>query len=150
MCYTAEGAVRWRGRHACGSPASDHDGAGTQDGLMTHRLADAEVEAGLRLVGLAAVVGPPKAGAVGTLADRRAAGITPVLITGDHPATASAIAGRVGLLTEADPGEVVTGRALAAGEVPDVTDVRVFAQTDPKQKLDIVQAWRARGHVTAM
>ncbi|MGA5407896.1 cation-translocating P-type ATPase [Streptomyces lavendulocolor] len=112
------------------------------------RVADAE--AGLRLLGLAALADPPKAAAVGTLADCRAAGITPVLITGDHPATARATAERVGLITEADAGDVVTGRALAAGEVPDLTAVRVFARTDPGQKLDIVQAWRARGHVTAM
>ncbi|MEU1891203.1 cation-translocating P-type ATPase [Streptomyces pristinaespiralis] len=110
----------------------------------------ANAESGLRLLGLAALADPPKTAAIGTLADCRAAGITPVLITGDHPATAKAIAGRVGLLTGTDPGEVVTGRALAAGEVPDLTAVRVFARTDPKQKLDIVQAWRARGHVTAM
>ncbi|QGV77347.1 cation-translocating P-type ATPase [Streptomyces ficellus] len=122
--------------------------ASAERGDVPSRVTDAE--AGLRLLGLAALADPPKAAAAGTLADCRAAGITPVLITGDHPATASAIAGRVGLITGADPREVVTGQALTAGQVPDLTDVRVFARTDPKQKLDIVQAWRARGHVTAM
>lgn len=110
------------------------------------------VESGLRLLGLAALSDPPKPAAVATLAACRRAGITPVLITGDHPATARAIAARVGLL---EPGtdtaaEVVTGRDLAAGTVPDLTSVRVFARTDPQQKLDIVEAWRARGAVTAM
>lgn len=108
-------------------------------------------ETGLRLLGLAGLSDPPKKAAEATLADCRAAGITPVLITGDHPATAQAIASRVGVLDHgASPADVVTGRALAAGEVPDPTRVRVFARTDPEQKLDIVEAWRARGHVTAM
>ncbi|WP_438319435.1 cation-translocating P-type ATPase (plasmid) [Streptomyces sp. HUAS TT3] len=109
-------------------------------------------ESGLRLLGLAAINDPPKAAARKTLSDCRAAGITPVLITGDHPATAGAVAARLGLLQDAEaaPATVATGRALTAGEVPDLTDVRVFARTNPEQKLDIVQAWRARGHVTAM
>ncbi len=87
----------------------------------------------------------------------RLAGITPVLITGDHPATARAIATRVGILSpgsgvsgDTASDEVVTGRQLAAGEIPDLTRVRVFARTTPQQKLDIVQAWRAGGAVTAM
>ncbi|WP_435882682.1 cation-translocating P-type ATPase [Streptomyces bobili] len=110
-----------------------------------------DAETGLRLLGLAALSDPPKEAAARTLADCRAAGITAVLITGDHPATAEAIADRVGLLDSGTAhGRVVTGRELAAGEVPDPTEVRIFARTDPKQKLDIVEAWRAHGHVTAM
>ncbi|WP_405960119.1 cation-translocating P-type ATPase [Streptomyces sp. NBC_00024] len=116
---------------------------------MPGRARDAET--GLRLLGLAALSDPPKEAAARTLADCRAAGITAVLITGDHPATAEAIADRVGLLDSGTArGRVVTGPALAAGEVPDPTEVRIFARTDPKQKLDIVEAWRAHGHVTAM
>ena len=77
----------------------------------------------------------------------------PVLITGDHPATARAVALRVGVLTpeEADrEGSVVTGPQIAAGEVADLTGPRVFARTTPEQKLDIVQAWKDRGAVVAM
>lgn len=110
-----------------------------------------DAETGLGLLGLAALSDPPKDAATRTLADCRAAGITAVLITGDHPATAEAIADRVGLLDSGTAhGTVVTGRELAAGQVPDPTQVRIFARTDPKQKLDIVEAWRAREHVTAM
>lgn len=109
------------------------------------------VETGLRLIGLVALGDPPKPAAAATVAACRRAGITPVLITGDHPATARAIAERVGLLERGPaPGRVATGRDLAAGTVPDLTDVRVFARTDPQQKLDIVEAWRAAGAVTAM
>ncbi|MDX3314246.1 cation-transporting P-type ATPase [Streptomyces sp. ME08-AFT2] len=122
--------------------------SGLRDGTPG-RARDAET--GLRLLGLAALSDPPKEAAARTLADCRSAGITAVLITGDHPATAEAIADRVGLLDSGTAhGRVVTGQALAAGDVPDPTEVRIFARTDPKQKLDIVEAWRAHGHVTAM
>ncbi|MFB6562797.1 cation-translocating P-type ATPase [Streptomyces sp. NPDC056400] len=110
----------------------------------------AVAETGLRLLGLVAMSDPPKARAASTLAACRAAGITPVLITGDHPATAHAIAARVGLVGKDDTTEVVSGPDLSAGRVEDLTAVRVFARTDPEQKLDIVAAWRARGAVTAM
>ncbi|MET9885642.1 cation-translocating P-type ATPase [Streptomyces sp. NPDC006430] len=107
-------------------------------------------EKGLRLLGLVAISDPPKASAAATLEACREAGITPVLITGDHPATARAIAARVGLVREEDGDEVSTGPDLLAGRIRDLTEVRVFARTDPQQKLDIVAAWRARGAVTAM
>ncbi|MFJ3175323.1 cation-translocating P-type ATPase [Streptomyces roseus] len=105
---------------------------------------------GLSLLGLVAINDPPKAAAATTLAACRAAGITPILITGDHPATAHAIAVRTGLVEDGPAGEVRTGPELAADPAADLTSVRVFARTDPQQKLDIVRAWRARGAVTAM
>ncbi|WP_328404295.1 cation-translocating P-type ATPase [Streptomyces sp. NBC_00390] len=112
-------------------------------------VADAETQ--LRLLGLVALNDPPKTAATATLAACRAAGITPVLITGDHPATARAIAARVGLIDAgSEARDVVTGPALASGAVGEVTEVRVFARTDPQQKLDIVRAWQRRGDVTAM
>ncbi|MET9920901.1 HAD-IC family P-type ATPase [Streptomyces sp. NPDC006435] len=123
--------------------------SGLRDGLPVPRTV---AESGLTLLGLVALSDPPKPHAARTLASCRAAGITPVLITGDHPATARAVADRVALLgegAEAD-GRVVTGADVAAGRVADLTTVRVFARTDPQQKLDIVEAWRARGAVTAM
>ncbi|MFJ3099723.1 cation-translocating P-type ATPase [Streptomyces hydrogenans] len=112
----------------------------------------AAAESGLKLLGLVALSDPPKPHAARTLASCRAAGITPVLITGDHPATARAVADAVGLAGETDghTAHVVTGADVAAGRVPDLTSVRVFARTDPQQKLDIVAAWRAKGAVTAM
>ncbi|MCZ2525044.1 cation-translocating P-type ATPase [Streptomyces sp. HB2AG] len=125
-----------------------------------------DAETGLRLLGLAAIDDPPKEAAAATVAACHRAGITPVLITGDHPATARAVAARVGILPSptAEPGPpaagsgaagaaddtVVTGRELAAGEVADPTRVRILARTSPEQKLDIVRAWQARGEVTAM
>ncbi|MFI1717038.1 cation-translocating P-type ATPase [Streptomyces litmocidini] len=111
-----------------------------------------EAESGLALLGLVALDDPPKPHAAATLASCRAAGITPVLITGDHPATARAVASHVALLGAGGEteGHVVTGADVAAGRVADLTSVRVFARTDPQQKLDVVEAWRAKGAVTAM
>ncbi|MFC5889941.1 cation-translocating P-type ATPase [Kitasatospora aburaviensis] len=140
------------------SRAAEHAARLATDGYrvlaVAYALRDrpgAAVESGLRLLGLAALSDPPKPAAEATLAACRRAGITPVLITGDHPATARAIAERVGLLERGSAtGRVATGPDLAAGLVPDLTAVRVFARTDPRQKLDIVEAWRAAGAVTAM
>lgn len=112
-----------------------------------------EAESGLKLLGLAAISDPPKEAAEATVRACRRAGITSVLITGDHPATARAIAARVGILQgdeATQPDLVATGQELAAGQVPDLTRIRVFARTTPQQKLDIVEAWQARGEVTAM
>ena len=106
-----------------------------------------------RLLGLVAMNDPAKPVARATIDECRAAGIVPVLITGDHPATARAIALRVGVLSSEDAerdGSVVTGPQVAAGEVGDLTGPRVFARSTPEQKLDIVQAWKERGAVVAM
>ena len=106
-----------------------------------------------RLLGLVAMNDPAKPAARATVENCRAAGIVPVLITGDHPATARAVAQRVGVLapeTAQPERSVVTGPQIAAGEVEDLTVPRVFARTTPEQKLDIVQAWKDRGAVVAM
>ena len=109
-------------------------------------------ERDLVLYGVVAMADPPRAESAAAVAAARAAGITPIMITGDHPATARAIAGRLGIL--AAGGRVMTGSELAA-EGPDhlarhVADVAVYARTTPEQKLDIVAAWQARGAVVAM
>jgi P-type Ca2+ transporter type 2C len=106
--------------------------------------------AGHRLLGLIAMEDPAKPAARQTIQQCIDAGITPVLITGDHPATARAIATRVGVLPGSTSADVVTGREITAGEVDDLTAARVFARTTPEQKLDIVQAWKDRGAVVAM
>ena len=110
-------------------------------------------EADQHLLGLVAMNDPAKPAARSTIQDCRAAGILPVLITGDHPATARSVAIRVGIVPpeEAELGSaVVTGPQIAAGEVADLTAALVFARTTPEQKLDIVQAWKDRGAVVAM
>ena len=77
----------------------------------------------------------------------------PVLITGDHPQTARAIAGDVGILSEdqaQQPGLVVTGQQMQDGAVEELTIPRVFARTSPAQKLAIIAAWQAGGASVAM
>jgi Ca2+-transporting ATPase len=113
-----------------------------------------DLEQGLRLVGLVGITDPPRAEVADAVAACRAAGITPVMITGDHPGTARAIALRLGFLDGSDPSEIITGDALDTLDdraLRDrVADARVFARTSPEQKLRIVAAWKARGAIVAM
>lgn len=125
--------------------------------VAAKHLADApdraeDAERGLTLLGLVGISDPPKPSARATVAACRAAGITPVMITGDHPATARAIAARLGIGESGASGgpDVLTGAELADAEPADLTKVQVFARTTPEQKLQIIQAWRTRGEVTAM
>ncbi|MFJ9610401.1 cation-translocating P-type ATPase [Kitasatospora sp. NPDC101176] len=142
-----------RARHAAAGLAAEGYRVLAVAGRRLDRMPERPdaVERGLRLLGLTALADPPKSSAAATLASCRRAGILPLLVTGDHPATARALAVRIGLLEPgAGPEVVVNGQAIATGAVTDLTRARIFARTDPRQKLDIVQAWRARGAVTAM
>jgi Ca2+-transporting ATPase len=125
-----------------------HDHGGGRQRDLRGRAVPPEWEGGLRLLGLVAMGDPPRAAAAATVADCRRAGLTPVLITGDHVATARAVAVRLGVIGPTD--EVATGEQLSGSCPPDPTRVTVFARTTPEQKLDIVQAWRRRGQVVAM
>ncbi|MEO3845487.1 cation-transporting P-type ATPase [Streptomyces sp. CNZ287] len=105
-------------------------------------------ESGLSLRGLVGIMDPPGSGAAPMIADCKRAGIIPVLITGDHPLTARAVAERLGIGSRDE--DVTTGDRIRQGTAGDLAGVRVFARTGPEQKLDIVQAWRGAGHVVAM
>ncbi|TBR22202.1 cation-translocating P-type ATPase [bacterium] len=115
-------------------------------------LARAETEAGLTLLGVVGLLDPPRATARASVETCREAGIKTVMITGDHPLTAAAIARRLGILE--DGGEVMQGSELAAlGEEEfsrRVSGIRVYARVAPEQKLRIVTALQARGEVVAM
>jgi Ca2+-transporting ATPase len=103
----------------------------------------------LELVGLVGIADPPRADAADVVAACRDAGIRTVLITGDHPATARAIAGRIGIIRPG--GTVVDGDAVSRGEHAErVESIDVYARIRPEQKVDVVDAWRAHGHVVAM
>ncbi|GAA3463473.1 cation-transporting P-type ATPase [Saccharothrix longispora] len=109
---------------------------------------------GMVLTGLQAMLDPPRAAATAAVAACRTAGIAVKMITGDHVATATAIAGQVGLLDERAEGAVLTGVELAALRTEDfpeaVNRAAVFARVSPEQKLRLVEALQARGHVVAM
>ncbi len=101
-----------------------------------------------RWAGLVAVIDPPHPSAAGVVEQCRAAGIRTVLVTGDHPATARAVASEIGILGS---GTVVDGDAVARGDhIDQVESIEVYARIRPEQKVDIVKAWQARGAVVAM
>ncbi len=111
-----------------------------------------ELEAKLLYFGKIALIDPPREEIKASITACLAAGIIPVMITGDHPATAKAIATQVGIWKAGDL--VLTGRELA--EISDadfeaqVEQVTVYARVAPEQKLRIVQALQQKGHFTAM
>lgn len=110
-----------------------------------------ETEADLAFVGLVAMIDPPRGEAAAAVATCRSAGIRPVMITGDHPLTAKAIAARVGI-PFAD--QVVTGRELAAMEAEELQEIveraGVYARVAPEHKLRIVGALQEQGEIVAM
>ncbi|HEY6749607.1 MAG TPA: cation-transporting P-type ATPase [Mycobacteriales bacterium] len=111
-----------------------------------------ELECDLRLLGLVGFQDPPREGVREAIGRCRRAGIRIAVLTGDHPATAAAIAREVGLLP--DDGLVLTGSQLPAGQeelgaLLDRDGV-VVARVEPEDKLRIALALRRRGHVVAM
>ncbi len=115
-------------------------------------LAD-ELEADLCLIGLIGLIHPPRPEAAAAVRECVDAGITPVMITGDHPATARAIARRLGIVGD-DDARVLTGADLTRlddqGLSAQVRQVRVYARVDPAQKIRIVEALQAHGEFVAM
>jgi Ca2+-transporting ATPase len=106
------------------------------------------VETDLRLVGVFAIADPPRADARLWIDACREAGIRVLVLTGDSPRTASAIAGRVGLAH--GPAETAVGAELAASGTVDIDRLRVVARVSAEQKLDIVRALQRRGDIVAM
>jgi Ca2+-transporting ATPase len=110
------------------------------------------VERELTLLGLVGIIDPPRDEARAAVDTCRSAGIVPVMITGDHPVTAGAIARRLGLASDGD--RVLTGGELAElsaeALAARVGDVRVYARVAPEEKLRIVRALQARGELVAM
>ncbi len=115
----------------------------------TH-LSQDEAESNLTFVGLVGLADPPRPEARPSIRACRLAGIRPLMITGDHPLTAEAIAKQIGL----DGGRVLTGPELDALSdatlQEEVASVSIFARTTPEHKLRIVNALRARGERVAV
>ena len=115
-------------------------------------VAAGSLEQSLTFLGLVGLMDPPRKEAKDAVAVCQQAGIVPVMITGDHPATARAIAEQLGILEPG--GAVMTGPELArlsATELEDhVKSVRVYARVDPSQKLRIVESLQKRGEFVAM
>ncbi len=119
------------------------------DAQPSSRPEDAQLERGLRVVGLVGVLDPPRPDASEVVAQCQAAGMRLVMVTGDHPRTARAVAHRLGI-TRAAP-DVADGPAVLRGEhVERLDSIGVYARTKPEQKVDIVQALQDHGEVVAM
>lgn len=111
-----------------------------------------ELENGLTLMGLVGMMDPPRPEAKEAVAVCRKAGIKPVMITGDHVVTASAIAKELGILQAED-------RAITGAELDAMTDeqldeavqnISVYARVSPENKIRIVKAWQRKGQVVSM
>ncbi len=113
---------------------------------------------GLTFLGIQGMIDPPRVEAVAAVKKCREAGIKVKMITGDHPDTAVAIAEKIGLLTDdierTEKKGVLTGRELATlsdqALVEAAEKTNVFARATPEQKIRLVKAFQAKGHVVAM
>ena len=103
-------------------------------------------------LGLISMMDPPREESKAAVADAKRAGIKPVMITGDHKITATAIAKQIGIFEDGDI--AMTGRELDAKSEEEldrkITDISVYARVSPENKIRIVDAWQRRGSITAM
>jgi len=122
----------------------------------TGEIHHADLSGGMVFLGLQGMIDPPRAEAIAAVKVCQAAGIRVKMITGDHPITALAIAGQVGLYPPGSPraSSVLTGpelERLTDNElIARAEDTAIFARVSPEQKLRLVEALQAMGQVVAM
>jgi calcium-translocating P-type ATPase len=111
-----------------------------------------EDEQNLVLVGLTAMIDPPREAVYGAIEESKKAGIRTIMITGDHKTTAQAIGRDIGLMTEKEI--AVTGQELDAMSDEELDNkleqIGVYARVSPENKIRIVRAWQRKGKITAM
>lgn len=124
-------------------------GSGEQNNLSS--VTDDELESELTFLGVVALIDPPRADAKAAIDECQSAGITPVMITGDHPATALAIAKQLGMATD---GGVISGLQMSKMNDAELFDtvnkVRVYARVSPEQKVKLVHALKSQGEFCSM
>lgn len=111
-----------------------------------------ETEQGYTFIGLVSMIDPPREESRQAVADAIRAGIKPIMITGDHKVTASAIARQIGIMGEGDIS--VTGMELDAMDDAELDEklprISVYARVSPENKIRIVEAWQRRGNIVSM
>lgn len=111
-----------------------------------------ETENGYTFVGLVSMIDPPREESRQAVADAIRAGIKPIMITGDHKVTASAIAKQIGIMREGDI--ALTGMELDAMGNSELDEklprISVYARVSPENKIRIVEAWQRRGNIVSM
>ena len=111
-----------------------------------------DIETGLMFIGLLGMIDPPRKEVKDAVAVCNSAGIRAIMITGDHPVTASTIARNLGILNDGDL--TITGQELAQMSQEDLeenlTKYSVYARVAPEHKVRIVDAWQKAGHIVAM
>lgn len=111
------------------------------------------IENNLKFIGLVAMIDPPREEVIQAIDDCHTAGITPVMITGDHPITAKAIATETKILRHKTD-RVITGLELATFTEEEfekeIEYIKVYARVSPEQKLNIVKALQKKNHFVAM
>ena len=111
-----------------------------------------ENEYGYTFIGLVAMIDPPRGESIGAVADAISAGIKPIMITGDHKVTATAIAKQIGIFKDGDMS--VTGQeidAMSDDELNEILDkISVYARVSPENKIRIVDLWQKKGKIVSM
>jgi cation-transporting ATPase F len=164
LCSTEmarDGALRPLDRDAVLRATQDYAQSGLRvlatairQGVSADDFDEYRIAGSLAFTGLHAMLDPPRPAASAAVGTCHNAGIAVKMITGDHAATATAIAGQLDLMDQRTGGQVLTGAELA--ELPAdryataVDRARVFARVSPEQKLRLVEALQERGHVVAM
>lgn len=115
-------------------------------------ILELEDEYGYIFTGLISMMDPPRPESKDAVADAKRAGIKPIMITGDHKITATAIAKQIGIFEEGDL--AVTGMELDAMSEKELDEklpnISVYARVSPENKIQIVHAWQKRGNIAAM
>ena len=113
---------------------------------------DLDSEQELTFLGLISMIDPPREESAKAVTDAVTAGIRPIMITGDHKVTATAIAKQIGIFKEGDLAVVGPELDVMSEEELDekITRISVYARVSPENKIRIVEAWQKRGNIVAM